>query len=343
MTASGEALHAALDAFTRAAAVPDGPERLRARLEAAASIRGALAAGPVVPVVRTLPLVTGPIPRRPALGESVQTRAPFVRVRHRGLLIQCLHEGVPRTLLWNPTDVRHALAIPAFDAMRRGAGRIAATMLTKVEPPVPLQVAQLGVHADAVEVLAYDQMDAQYPAAMLARFPRARVALTQDEWERIEHPTARDAAFIVHGPEIDRARVQLVDDWWIAGDGAVLLRTGGRRPGHLSLVLHTARGVMVCSGNALMIDGYTPTNSRVPGLSAYAHARRVPFVGAYPEVGREPREAMAIEYALADRHPEAPAYPFIMPTVELVSSPIAPGVAPDVLAPDLSLGTIARF
>jgi hypothetical protein len=168
------------------------------------------------------------------------------------------------------------------------------------------------------------------------------MAVTAEEWERLERPTPRDAAFIVHGPEIDRGRVQVVDRTWVVGDGLVLVQTGGRRKGHLALVAHTARGVMVASGNALSIDGYVPTNSRLPGVAAYAHRHRVSFVGAYPRVGDPSSEAMAIEYALADRHPNAPAFPFVLPTAEIVPSLIAPGVTPAVLAPDLALGTVVR-
>jgi hypothetical protein len=107
-------------------------------------------------------------------------------------------------------------------------------------------------------------------------------------------------------------------------------------------VVNSAKGVFVASGNALTIDGYVPAGSPIPGMPSFARAKRLSYVGAYPGIGRDPSEAMAIEYALADRHPSAPAYPFVLPTVELVSSPIAPGVSPGAMAPDLALGTIVR-
>ncbi len=342
MTDSRDDLHVALGAFTRAGEIPGDVERLRARREAASLIRAAVKAGPIAPVVRTLPLVHGPVPRRAALGDAVKTHAPFVLVRHRALLVQCFHRGAVRTLLWNPTDVRHATAIPAFDRMRRGAGRVAAGLLTRVEPHVTLQLAALGLRADRVDVLGYDQLDAQYPSAMLARFPRSRMAVSRLEWARFEHATPRESAFLVHGPEIDRGRVQLVDDHYLVGDGVLLIRTGGRRPGHLALVVHSARGVFVASGNALSLDGYVPASSPLPGLAAFAAEKRVAHIGAYPGVGRDPVEAMAIEYALADRHPTAPVYPFVLPTVELMASLAAPGVKPGAMAPDLALGTLTR-
>ena len=342
MTDSRDALHEALEDFAGTHDLPVGPERLRARVAAATAIRVALAAGPVVPVVRTLPLVSGPVPRAAALGRALRSHAPFVQVRHGAILLQCLHEGAPRTMVWNPTDVRHALAIPAFDRMRRGVGRIAAGLFVKVEPAITAQLDALGVRADAVDVIAYDQLDAQYPSAMLARFPRARLAITPEEWARIEQPSARDAAFIVHAPEIDRARVASVERSWIVGDGALLLHVGGRRPGQLALVVNSARGVFVASGNALTVDGYVSAGSPLPGLREFARTRPTPFVGAYPDVGRDPSEAMAVEYALSDRHPLAPAYPFILPTVELVASAIAPGISPGAMAPVLALGTVMR-
>jgi hypothetical protein len=337
-----DALRAALRSYAAASALPSNDARARARVAAARAIHDAIVAGPIAPVVYTLPLVVGPIPRKPAMGDALRTHAPFLRVRHRGLLVQCLHNGGVRTLLWNPTDVRHALRIPAFDALRHGAGRVAAATLLDIAPPVAVQIAQLGIRADNVDVLAYDQMDGQYPSAMLARFPRARMAVTAEEWSRLERPTPRDSAFIVHGPEIDRARVQVVDRTWLVGDGVVLVQTGGRRPGHLALVANTARGVMVAAGNALSVDGYVPTNSRLPGLPSYARMHHTPHVGAYPRVGDPSYEAMAIEYALADRHPTAPGFPFVIPTVEIVPSLVAPGVTPAVLAPDLALGTVVR-
>ncbi|MEI8256247.1 MAG: hypothetical protein WCJ30_11305 [Deltaproteobacteria bacterium] len=342
MTDSRDDLRAALGAFVEAGEIPAGPERLCARRAAALLIHAAVKSGPVAPVVRTLPLVHGPVPRKAALGEAVRTHAPFVLVRHRALLVQCFHRGAVRTVLWNPTDVRHALEIPAFDRMRRGAGRLAAGLLTRVEPHVTLQLAALGLREDRVDVLGYDQLDAQYPSAMLARFPRPRMAVSTLERERFEHPRPHDAVFTVNGPGIDRSRVQFVDDHWQVGDGVLLLRTGGRRPGHVALVVHSARGVLVASGNALSLDGYVPASSRLPGLAAFAAEKRLIHVGAYPGVGRDPVEAMAVEYAIADRHPTAPVYPFVLPTVELVASVAAPRVKPGVMAPDLALGTLAR-
>lgn len=342
MTDSRDELHVALDAFAVASEIPPGPERFRARCDAASRIRAAIRLGPVAPAVRTLPLVQGPVPRRAALGEAVRSHVPFVLVRHRALLVQCFHGGAVRTLLWNPTDVRHALDIPAFDRMRRGVGRLAAGLLTRVEPHVTLQLASLGLRADRVDVLAYDQLDAQYPSAMLARFPNSRMAVSRMEWDRLEHATPHDAAFIVHGPEIDRARVQLIDDHWRVGDGVVLVRTGGRRSGHVALVVHSALGVFVASGNALSLDGYVPASSPLPGLAQFAATAQRAHVGAYPGVGRDPVEAMAVEYALADRHPTAPAYPFVLPTVELVWSVAAPWVRPGARAPEIALGTFAR-
>ena len=342
MTDARDALHRALHDFADSSALAPGSDRLRARIAAATAIHDAMAAGPVVPVVFTFPLVVGPIPRDAAMGDALRSNAPFLRVRHRGLFVQCLQNGALRTVLWNPTDVRHALAIPAFDRLRRGAGRLAASTLIDTAPNVVVQMAKFGVRADAVDLLAYDQMDGQYPSAMLARFPRARLAVTGAEWSRLEHPTPRDAAFIVHGPEIDRARVQLVEHSWIVGDGLVLVHTGGRRAGHLALVANTARGVMVASGNSLGLDGYAPGSSSLPGLPSYARAKKRSFVGAYPRVGGDPSEAMAIENAIADRLPTAPAFPFVFPTVEIVSSLISPGVTPGAMAPDLALGTIVR-
>ncbi len=334
-----EALGAYADAADGARPIADTFRELRSLAD---GIRAAFSLEPVVPVVHTLPLVEGPVPASLALGAAVRTRVPFVVVRHRALLVQYFLEGEPRTLLWNPTDVPRALRVRALDPLRQGVGRFAATFALRTFAAVDSQLGALGVSPDSVDLLLFDQLDGQDPAAALARFPRARVLLASREWTRFHDPPAKDRGFILRGPELSPDRVDRYEHGLKLGDGIALVRTGGRHDGHQCLVVRTSLGVLVASGNALAIDGYAPRASRLPGLSEHARNANVDFVPAFPSVGGHAAEAMAIEYSLADRLPDAPVWPFVLPSLELIRSKIAPGIRPSASAPDLSLGTISR-
>jgi hypothetical protein len=335
------AVHDAIERFAHARSVTDPHERRVARRRACESLHDALANGPVVPVVRTIPVLELPLPTPLAFGAALHTRWPFVVLRHRALLVQYLRGREPHTLIWNATDARRALEIPALHQAKRAGAALARSLAVTVHPPVDVQIGAMGIVPDAVDVLAYDTLDAQSPAAMLARFPRARIAVTESEWRRYARPSERDRLFLVPGPEIDRARVDEVDEARVLGDGVVLVRTGGRCEGHLALVVHTAQGVLVAAGNTLSLDGYAPASSRLPGLAESARRRARPFVSGFPVLG-DGSDAMALENVLADRLPGAPTFPFVLPTLEVVPHAITPRLRPAALMPDLALGTAIR-
>ena len=87
------------------------------------------------------------MPRRQAFGNTVETLAPFVIVRHCALLVQFMAQGAPRTLLWNPTDVLRALRIRAFDPFRRGVGRFVAAAALQMHAGIYAQLSALGLHS----------------------------------------------------------------------------------------------------------------------------------------------------------------------------------------------------
>src|SRR3954466_15632313 len=88
--------------------------RFDAVREAAHSLRKVVAEGPRVLSVRTLPLVRAPYGSKFAFRGAAWSPAPLVLLDHRCLLVQFMQAGVPKTLLFNPTDLHGARSTPYF-------------------------------------------------------------------------------------------------------------------------------------------------------------------------------------------------------------------------------------
>src|SRR5581483_7183497 len=94
-----------LEALDAAWRVSTPAERLRALRKAAAATRDELLSGGPVRACQTVKLQAFPYPSLYAFSGGATSPAPFVVMTNRMQVVQFMHDGALKTLLFNPSDV----------------------------------------------------------------------------------------------------------------------------------------------------------------------------------------------------------------------------------------------
>ncbi len=333
---------------------PNHAEQLRATLAAGARLGERFSAGPRVVAVRTLPLTTLPYPTRYALGGAAFSPAPFVTMTHRCLLVQFLQRGVPKTLLFNPTDVEAARKTPFFEHLATEVGERLSSFMAKTYDPLEAQLAALGLSAEDVDYVAFDHFHTQDLRGLLgtsdgsrkARFPNALLlapAAEWDEWEDL-HPVQR-AWFVRDGRRgVDEKRVVQTRSDLALGDGVLLLRTPGHTSGNQTLFLATESGIWGVSENGTCADNWSPLESRIPGVAFTAKAQELDVVlnSNTPELYARQYTSMMLEKTLVSRVTRAPGFVQMLSSSEVTPHFTAPGLAPTIVFGGLTAGDVVR-
>ncbi|GAC1359479.1 MAG: hypothetical protein NVSMB47_12290 [Polyangiales bacterium] len=316
------------------------------------ALRQSIVAGPRVAAVRTLPLVRAPYGTKLAFRGAAWSPAPFVMVDHRALLVQFMQHGAPKTLLFNPTDLAGARSTPYFAKIAAATPKLVEGLLSPPFPSLEAQLAAHGLSCADVDYVAYDHFHVQdlrpivgtADGAVAARFPNAKLLAPRvewDDWERL-HPLQR--AFYVEAGRsgLDLRNVVLTDGDVALGDGVLLVRTPGHTSGNQTLFVSTERGVWGCSENGVCVDNWSPLDSRIPGLRAYAAHHDLDLVLNLntPEAGSDQYTSMTLERLVVDRVPHAPAFVQMFASSEATDSPLAPGLAPTVRFGALESGRV---
>lgn len=329
-------------------------EQLRATLRVAAGLAERFEAGPRVVAVRSLPLTTLPYPTRYALGGAAFSPAPFVTMTHRCLLVQFLQHGVPKTLLFNPTDVEAARATPFFAHLATEVGERLSSWMAKTYDPLEVQLAALGLSVEDIDYVAFDHFHTQDLRGLLgttdgarqARFPNALLLAPDAEWTEWEdlHPVQR-AWFVRDGRRgVDERRVERTHADLALGDGVMLLRTPGHTSGNQTLFVSTDTGVWGVSENGTCADNWSPLESRIPGVAFTARAQELDVVlnSNTPELYARQYTSMMLEKTLVSRVPRAPGFVQMLSSSEVTPHITAPGLAPTVLFGGLTSGDVVR-
>jgi hypothetical protein len=327
----------------RAPTVATGEELVQVDDEAG-RIREALTASGRPAGVATAPLLTHPYPTALGLAGVARSPASWLSLTVRMLVVQW-RDGDERlrTLLWEPWDHERSPALPdAYLGRRRGPARV------ETHGTVIGHLRALGLAPEDVDYVAFSSLrgldlrrllGTTGPASDLgspsrpapAWLPRARLLVGRSEWEALEHlhpiqrPWYQQATFA----SLPTDRVQPIDGDALVGPGIGLLATPGRTSGHLSLALHTDRGMWVCSSNGIAAESWAPHVSRIPGVRPWAVSwgREVLPRADDPVAGAVQYDSMLLERRLADTSPLAPL-PQILATAELTAHRRSPGLAP---------------
>jgi hypothetical protein len=326
--------------------------RLDAVREGANALRKLASEGPRVLSVRTLPLVRAPYGSKFAFRGAAWSPAPLVLLNHRCLLVQFMQAGVPKTLLFNPTDLHGARTTPYFARIEASTPKLVAEMISPPFPALEAQLADLGVRVDDVDYIAFDHFHVQdlrptmgtVDGRLAARFPKARLLAPRvewDDWARL-HPLQR-AFYVAEGRTgVQTSRVVFTDGDLVLGDGVYLVRTPGHTSGNQTLFLATDQGVWGCSENGVAADSWSPIDSNIAGLKQYARHNDVDLVLNLntPESGVDQYTSMTLERIVVDRVSRAPAFVQMFPSSELMASAIAPGLAPTLQFERITVGEV---
>jgi hypothetical protein len=333
-----------------------GP-KLKAVRRAAERLGDALRDGPRAIAVRTLPLTTLLYPTAFAFNRAVPLPVPFVLMSHRCLLVQVAAAGEVKNVLFNPTDHRASRATPYFRQMIDRLGEKTADRLTTQKAPIEEQLRVLGIGPEDIDLIAFDHFHTQDVRPLLgsaeplpdgaevrARFPNAHLLAPKVEWDDWDdlHPLQK-AWFVRDGKRgVPGDKVVLTDaDLWL-GEGCLLLRTPGHTSGNQTLFVHGGRGVFGSSENGCSADSWSPYESRIPGLRAYARTYDAEVVlnSNTPELGAEQYTSMILERSVVDRVPEAPAFVQMFPSSEVTPSLLAPAIRPAMIFGGMDHGQI---
>ena len=303
--------------------------------------------GPKVVSVTTLPVSTLIYPVGFAFNHSVPFPWPYLQMNHRCLFIQVRAEGEIRNILFNPTDYVTAETTPFFaqiiDSMPRPD--LLKKLIAKQAGQVDEQLRAIGVKPEDIDLVAFDHFHTQDLRPILgsdvprpdgstwtARFPNALLLAPSREWDDWDdlHPLQANW-FVADGKEgVPDDRVVLFDADLRLGEGCMLLRTPGHTSGNQTIFVHGRHGVFGSSENGCSADSWSPYESRIPGLRAYARRYDVEVVlnSNTPELAAEQYNSMILEKSVVDRSEIDPAFVQMFPSSEITPSPIAPGIRP---------------
>ena len=309
--------------------------------------------GPVQ-AIRTIPLATLLYPLSFAFNRALWRPSPFVMMTHRSLLVQVRSDGETRNILFNPTDYKASRATPYFARLIDRFGEGLTNRLGREFGQVDTQLAQFGLSAADIDLIAFDHFHTQDlrpllgcetpSASIAARFPNAMLLAPRKEWDDWDnlHPLQRPW-FVAEGKlGLPQERVILTDADLSLGPGAALLRTPGHTTGNQTLFVHGERGIFGCSENATSADGWAPKASRLRGLRRFADTfdAEVILNSNTPELCAEQYTSMLLEKSMVDPSEKNPDFPQMLPSSEVTPSWLCPGLRPSMIFGERDSGEV---
>jgi hypothetical protein len=329
-----------------------GPrDRQRELIRRCVAFRQEMLAGPKVLYYRTFPLISVPYPARYAFWNAVTTPTPLIHIVNRLIIVQFQTEAGVKTLLIGPSDAERNKRTPFFDHLGRRArllGHVGERLLAPTHGTVEDALARAGLLPEDVDYISFDHLHTQDVRRWLgtrdepAFFPRAKLLVTRQEWASARALLPLQAQWYcpdgVDG--IDPARVLAFDGDVSLGDGVALLRTPGHTDGNHSFVVNTPEGLLVTSENGVGPDSYSPINSAIPGLRAFARRTGCEVVlnGNTLEGSTDQYLSMIQERTIAGRSPKNPEFFNVVCSSELQPYWLFPGIKPTWSMGELEFG-----
>jgi hypothetical protein len=331
--------------FQEANAVTNAGARVAAMRLAGQRFRERFMAGGMPDAVATCDLISLPYVTKYAFWHAIKHPSPFLMFTNRMLVVKYRDwEGVPRILLFNPTDHQRAAQVPYYKRLAERSGEfLSYKVLSKAHGTVEGHLERLGIRPEAVDFISFDHLHTQDLRGWLGAnpyFPNAKLLVQRAEWAIFDnlHPLQR----WWYQPQAVEGvtQVQILEGDVGLGPGVALLATPGHTWGNHSLALHTPRGVTVVSENGVCLDNYNPEHSRLPGLKAYAATgQEVVLNGNTLEGALEQYVSMVKEKAVAGPHPDDPRFCNHFSSSELTPHWLFPGLAPTLAQRALTHGT----
>jgi len=316
-------------------AVRRGARRLRDRI---------LAAGRAL-AVRTADLATFPYPTRYGLQGVASSVLPYLFMRNRMQLVQVASQGRVVTILVNPTDPERSAKAPYFARLEERYGKLARSLLSKMHATIPAALASWSVAPEAVDYITYDHLHVQDVRGLIGPgglLPNARLLAQRAELDTLAsiHPLQVEWYIPECIAGVAADRIVALDGDYALGAGFALVRTPGHTIGNHSPVVVTDRGAWTISENGISVDAYAPGTSRIRGVARHARDTGVEVIlnANTREHSLDQYTSMVLEKMLADPCRSRPEFPQHLSSSEMVSHPLAPGLAPTLQHGNISHG-----
>lgn len=214
---------------------------------------------------------------------------PFVHILNRLFVVQYKDfEGVPRTLLFSPSDLEGNRETPFFKRLadKFPGPRKVQDLLAPIFRDVEKALAELGLSPADVDYISYDHLHTQDVRRWLGSdsragfFPKAKLLVHRQEWISTQTLLPVQADWYCPGgiAGLPAERIVQFDGSLHLGPGVALLHTPGHTEGNHSLAVRVPDGVRVTSENGVGADAYAPQNSRVNAIRRYAKATGVEVI-----------------------------------------------------------------
>lgn len=320
----------------------------------ALSFRETMLAGPQVRYFGSRDIVRAPYPSKYGFLNALKSRSDLLHLGNRSFVVQYDSPVGVKTLLLNPTHPDRNAQTPYYQRMERDIPSrlrgVARKLLRTMVRSVPDALADMGLSPDDIDFISYDHLHTQDirpwfgTADEPGLFPQAKLLVMQKEWECTQNLLPSQADWYCPNgiAGLDPARVILLEGDVQLGDGIALMCSPGHTEGNHSLVVHSERGLQVCSENGIAADSYAPLASNIPGLRQYAQDTGMEVIlnGNTLECTNDQYISMVQEKIVAGPHPDQPEFSNFMPTAELASYWAFPGIKPSLRFGEFSWGTL---
>ncbi|MCB9540950.1 MAG: hypothetical protein H6703_00705 [Myxococcales bacterium] len=326
-------------------------DRLAHARRAGDALRGELLAGRAASYYASFDLVRVPYPTRYGLRDATWVPTPYLHILNRMFVVQFQGAERTRTLLVSPSDYPRNRETPFFKRLGDRFAWLGQRFEELLAPPldtVEQALASAGLTPTQVDFITYDHLHTQDVRRWLGDgidpgvFPNAKLLVTRTEWVSAQGllPTQRDWYCPGGIDGIPSERVVTFDGDIRLGESVALVSTPGHTRGNHSIAVHTPEGVLVTSENGICADAWAPEHSRIPGLRKRARQVGVEVVmnANTLEGSVDQYVSMVLEKHLAGPSPRNPDFYNVVPSSEMASYWMFPGLSPTFGFGPLSFG-----
>lgn len=314
-------------------------------------LRDAIRATGTVLSVRTMDVGRFPYPTVHAFGGACTSTIGYVWLENRAMLIEYKNfDGQIKRLLANPSRPEGSKKAPYFQQFTdKIPGVIEPAFeryIARVGPPIPEQLAKLGVSASAIDYVTFDHLHVQEVGPLLGSrglYPNAKLLVTADELAAVGrlHPLQK-YWYVPGGMDGVKSDDVIAFERDIAlGEGLALVSTPGHTDGNHTIVLSLPEGLTTISENGVATECYAPEKSEIPGLREHAKAAGVKVIlnSNTRERTLDQYTSMRLESLLAA--PEhADGVPRHFCSSALAKTMLAPGIKPTIATVPINYGSL---
>ena len=318
------------------------------------NFRNEMLAANKVKYFRSFDLIRVPYPTKYAYLNAISIPSPMTHIFNRLFVVQVDSADGLKTVLVSPSDIHANEETPFFKRLSDSFGRYKTLGKKLVAPEintVPGCLEQIGLSVSDIDYITYDHLHTQDIRNWLGSydreglFPNAKLLVMKEEWESTLSllPPQRDWYCPGGIDGVDPAKIVLLEEDVMVGEGLALIKTPGHTVGNHSIVVHSEEGLFVTSENGVGPDNYAPFHSDIPGLRAYAQntGAEVVMNGNTLEGSVEQYISMVQEKTIAGPSMRNPDFPNMLCSSEMTAYWAFPGLKPTFSFGEVAYGVLS--